>query len=33
MAENDAQDGETTYFVTIDGREYVENELLNSEVD
>lgn len=32
MAENDARDGETTYIVTIDGEEYVENELLNSDL-
>lgn len=33
MAENDTRDGETTYIVTIDGEEYVEDELLNTEVD
>ena len=33
MAENDTRDGEATYIVTIDGEEYVENELLNSKAD
>lgn len=32
MAENDTRDSETTYIVTIDGEEYVENELLNSDL-